>query len=109
MDIQEFKEKIMSKIDEVDRDIDGQMCIQWQLEGKREAFMDVKKLIAELIDKTYGEILQQTTDTEIARRARMVVECYGSQNVNGNDYYNVHQMEGAFFDGAKWILSQLKI
>ena len=109
MDIKEFKEQIISASNKVDEELQGQMFIQWQLEGKKAAFQDVKKMLAELIEQSYGEILRQTTDTEIKRRARMVAECYGSHNVNGNDYYDIHQMESAFFDGAKWILNQLKI
>ena len=107
MNIIEFKEQIFSAINKVDEELQGQMFIQWQLEGKKAAFQEVKKLLAELIEQSYGEILRQTTDTEIKRRAQMVAECYGSHNVNGNDYYDIHQMESAFFDGAKWILNQL--
>ena len=97
----------MSESDKVDMELQGQMFVQWQLEGKKAAFQEVKKLLAELVEQSYGEILQQTTDTELNRRARMVAECYGSHDVNGNDYYDIHQMESAFFDGAKWILNQL--
>lgn len=107
MNIKEFKEQILSASSKVDEELHGHMIVQWHLEGKKAAFQDVKKMLEELIEQSYGEILRQTTDTEIKRRARMVAECYGSHNVNGNDYYDIHQMESAFFDGAKWILNQL--
>lgn len=109
MNIKEFKEQILSASNKVDEELQDQMFVQWQLEGKKAAFQDVKKMLAELIEQSYGEILRQTTDPEIKRRARIVAECYGSHNVNGNDYYDIHQMESAFFDGAKWILNQIKI
>lgn len=109
MNIKEFKEQILSASNKVDEELQGQMFVQWQLEGKKEAFQDVKKMLEELIEQSYGEILRQTSDIEIARRARMVVECYKTHNVNGNNYYDIHQMESVFFDGAKWILNQLKI
>ena len=111
MNIKEFKEQILSASNKVDEELQGQMFIQWQLEGKKAAFQDVKKMLEELIEQSYGEILRQTTDTEIKRRARMVAECYDPSytSAGGIDSYDIETVIDAFTSGAKWILSQLNL
>ena len=110
MNIQDLKKQILAEIGKVDNEIEGQMVINWQLEGQKAAYKKVKELIADMIEQSYGEVLNQMTDTEIQRRAKMVAECYTPSYTSqgGIDSYDFNIVTDAFVSGAKWILNQLK-
>lgn len=110
MNIQDFKKEINKEIQKVDDELYGEMVINWQLEGEKAAYKKVKELMSQMVEETFGEIMQQMTPIEIANRARLVCECYDSPFVyEGHNYYDINIVEDAFTMGAKWILAQLKV
>ena len=88
----------------------GQPVLRKVAEDITPDYPQLKELIADMIEQSYGEVLNQMTDTEIQRRAKMVAECYTPSYTSqgGIDSYDFDIVTDAFVSGAKWILNQLK-
>ena len=109
MQIQDLRNDVLSKLDEVIAAERDQMVVNWVLQGQREAYEHMRDTLNKMFDEWKGETLKDMTDEDIMKKGREVVECYAIKCTdNGVKCYGESAAINIFMDGAKWILGQLK-
>lgn len=109
MQIQDLKNDVRSKLNEIAEAERDQMIVDWVLQGQRKAYEHMKDMLNKLFDEWKGETLKDITDKEIMEQGKKIVECYSScGSLNGYKCYSENNAIHIFMDGAKWILGQLK-
>lgn len=111
MKVQDLRSKVLNEIDNINAQLEGQMIVNWQLEGKKAAYKNIKDMLSEMANETIGESLRNMTDKELEDKGYQVSECYLPRLIDnkGVKCYGENIVVDAFINGAKWILSQLKV